>query len=120
MTVVRHEAALEASNDEKVLNPTCDLSEAVLRGCSSSDLDDTAVPWNVDCGTYGLGDNPGVGPSGLDESKESKGTEIVIVEVYDTMTLILTLPSDVMTRRSVLLGVLLVNVVSEESPGLGG
>lgn len=41
---------------------------------------------------------------------------MVIVEVYDTTTLILTLPSDVMTRRSVLLGVLLVNVISEGAP----
>lgn len=44
MTVVRHEVPVEPGNDEKVLNPTCDLSETVLRGCSSSDLDDIAVP----------------------------------------------------------------------------
>ncbi|KAL1850660.1 hypothetical protein Daus18300_012871 [Diaporthe australafricana] len=42
------------------------------------------------------------------------GKEMVIVEVYDTITLTLTVPSDVMTRRFVLLDVVLVDVVSEE------
>lgn len=42
------------------------------------------------------------------------GKEIVIVEVYETTTLTLTVPLEVMTRRFVLLDVFLVDVVSEE------
>lgn len=48
------------------------------------------------------------------EAKPSDSKETVTVEVNDTMTLTLTEPSLVMSRLSVLLGVLLVNVTSEE------
>lgn len=48
------------------------------------------------------------------EAKLSESKETVTVEVSDTMTLTLTEPSLVMRRLSVLLGVLLVNVTSEE------
>lgn len=47
-------------------------------------------------------------------SKRSEDKEMVTVEVYDTTTLTLTVPSDVMRRRSMLLDVLLVDVISEE------
>ena len=61
-----------------------------------------------------MGKGPGVGPPDVDESELPDGTETVTIEVYDTMTLTLTLPSDVRRSRSVLLGVVLVDVVSEE------
>lgn len=51
----------------------------------------------------------------------SEDKETVTVEVYDTTTLTLTEPSDVMRRRSTLLDVLLVDVNSEElCPQLDG
>lgn len=60
----------------------------------------------------------GVVPSSLPESllgnERSEDKEMVTVEVYDTTTLTLTEPSDVMRRRSTLLDVLLVDVNSEE------
>lgn len=48
------------------------------------------------------------------ESKLLDTKEMVTIEVYDTTTLTLMVPSDVKRRRSVLLGVFLVNVSSEE------
>lgn len=45
---------------------------------------------------------------------------MVTVEVYDTTTLTLTVPSDVMRRRSTLLEVLLVDVNKELCPQLDG
>lgn len=54
-------------------------------------------------------------------AKRSEDKEMVTVEVYDTTTLTLTVPSDVMRRRSTLLDVLLVDVNKEElCPQLDG
>lgn len=44
------------------------------------------------------------------DSTFSDDKEMVTIEVYDTITLTLTVPSDVKRRRSVLLGVRLVDV----------
>lgn len=53
-------------------------------------------------------------PACILDCRPSLEKETVIIEVYETTTLTFTVPSDVMTRRSVLLGVILVDVSSEE------
>lgn len=56
-------------------------------------------------------------PACILESKGSDDKATVISDVYETTTLTLTVPSDVMTRRSLLLSVLLVDVINEKLRG---
>lgn len=69
-------------------------------------------PENVSLGVMSL-----LFPACILESKGSDDKKTVITDVYETTTLTLTVPSDVMTRRSLLLGVLLVDVINEKLRG---